>query len=208
MPRLKAVYRCQECGHESPKWAGQCAGCGGWNSMEEEAVEVRSASAAPAGRAAPRPLTDFSSPARSLSAVEAAEERRAPTGVPELDRILGGGVVPGQVILLCGAPGIGKSTLMLQAAARLAARGKVLYVTGEESPSQVSGRARRLKAAVDGIVLLAETDLSKIVAGIEEASPSAVVLDSIQTVYHPDMSGSPGSVGQVRECAAELLRAA
>src|SRR5687768_2929686 len=208
MARLKSIYRCQECGFSAPKWMGQCGECGAWNTMAEEAVEVRAAAGAAAGKASPRPLTDFSSPAMKLSEVEGAEEKRLPTRIEELDRLLGGGLVPGQVLLVAGPPGVGKSTLMLQTAERLARSGKVLYVTGEESPSQVSGRAKRLGARAEGIVLLAETDLAKILDAIAEQEPSVVILDSIQTVYHPELAGSPGSVGQVRECAAELLRSA
>ncbi len=207
MARLKSVYRCQECGHDEPKWAGQCSGCGAWNTLAEEAVEVRGAGAPPSGRA-PRPLTDFSAEAVPLASVKGAEEARRPTGLPEFDRLLGGGLVAGQVLLLAGPPGIGKSTLMLQVAHRLASQAKVLYVTGEESPSQVSGRAKRLGISGDGILLMAETDLTKIVASIETHAPSYIVLDSVQTVYHPELAGGPGTVGQVRECAAELLRAA
>lgn len=208
MARLKAVFRCQECGFETPKWAGQCQSCGAWNTLAEEAVEVRTAAAAGSGARAPRPLTEFSAPAVPLSDVSGAEEKRIPVGLPEFDRLLGGGLVAGQVLLLAGPPGIGKSTLMLQIAQRLAGQGKVLYVTGEESPSQVSGRAKRLGVSGKSILLMAETDLSKVVAAIDEHAPSFIVLDSIQTVYHPELSGGPGTVGQVRECAAELLRAA
>ena len=219
MPKLKSLYRCQECGQASPKWAGQCPACEAWNTFVEEAVRV----GAPVGRSAPRPLTDFSSETVRLSEVSGAEETRIPTGIGELDRMLGGGLVAGQVLLLAGPPGIGKSTLMLQVAARLAAGGPraghgrrsrpggarqgasvpVLYVSGEESPGQVSGRAKRLGVRADDIYLLAETDLQKILAAVETHAPKVIVLDSIQTVYHPELSGSPGSVGQVRECAAE-----
>jgi len=209
MPRLKAVYRCQDCGHDEPKWAGQCPECGAWNSLVEEAVAVE-ARAAAAGRPSPRPLVDFSSEVRKLSEVEGAEDRRWPTRLGELDRILGGGLVPGQVVLLAGPPGIGKSTLMLQTAEGLAkaGRGTILYVTGEESLAQISGRSRRLGVGPEGIYVLAETDLQKILDAVEKHAPAAILLDSIQTVYHPDFSSGPGSVGQVRECAAELLRAA
>src|SRR5262245_61793687 len=144
MSRLKAVFRCQDCGFASPKWAGQCAECGAWNTMAEEAVEVRSAVAAGPGKSAPRPLTDFKSSPTKLAEVVSAEEKRVPTSLPELDRLLGGGFVAGQVVLLAGPPGIGKSTLMLQAAERLAKTSKVLYISGEESPAQVAGRAKRL----------------------------------------------------------------
>ena len=208
MARLKAVYRCQSCGHDEPKWAGQCPSCEAWNTMVEEAVEVRPSGPAGSGARAPKPLTDFSSEAVELSKVSGAEEARTPTGLPEFDRLLGGGLVAGQVVLLAGPPGIGKSTLMLQVAQRRAGAGKVLYVTGEESPAQVSGRAKRLAVGGKGILLMAETDLVKIVAAVAEHAPATVILDSVQTVYHPELSGGPGTVGQVRECAAELLRAA
>ena len=204
--KLKAVYRCQECGYAAPKWAGQCSDCSAWNTLVEEAVSVATASGG--GRVSGRPLTDFSSEVVALKDAASDRQERIAVGLEELDRMLGGGLVDGQVLLLAGPPGIGKSTLMLQIADRLAARGRVLYVTGEESPGQVSGRAKRIGACADGIFLLAETNLAKILDAIETKDPKVVVLDSIQTVYHPEWGGSPGTVGQVRECAAELLRAA
>jgi DNA repair protein RadA/Sms len=204
--KLKAVYRCQECGFASPKWGGQCTDCGAWNSLVEEAVVAPSATTG--GRSAPRPLTDFSSEIVALKEAAADRQTRIAVGIEELDRMVGGGLVDGQVILLAGPPGIGKSTLMLQVADRLARSGRVLYVTGEESLGQVSGRAERLGAKAEDVFLLAETSLSKILDAVEEKDPKVLVLDSIQTVYHPELGGSPGSVGQVRECAAELLRAA
>ncbi len=204
MPKLKAIYRCQECGHAAPKWAGQCSDCSAWNSLVEEAVMV---SAANGGRCAPRPLTDFSSEIVALKDAASDGQDRIPVGIGELDRMLGGGLVDGQVLLLAGPPGIGKSTLMMQIADRLASSGPVLYVSGEESLGQVSGRAKRLGAAADGVFLLSETNLPKILEAIDKKDPKVLVLDSIQTVYHPELTGSPGSVGQVRECAAELLRA-
>ncbi|OGR56426.1 MAG: DNA repair protein RadA [Elusimicrobia bacterium GWA2_69_24] len=204
MARLRSVYSCSECGHSEPKWAGQCPGCGAWSSLVEEAVEVRSAAGE---RAAPRSLTDFSSEVVPLSGTEGPAEERLATGIGEFDRLLGGGLVAGQVALLAGPPGIGKSTLMLQVAGKLASSGKVLYVSGEESLGQISGRAKRLGVRSEQILLLAETDLHKIVNAISEHGPRVVVLDSIQTVCRADMTGGAGSVGQVRECAAELLRA-
>jgi DNA repair protein RadA/Sms len=204
MPKLKALFRCQDCGQTAPKWAGQCSGCGVWNSLVEEVVAVKGA----APKSAPRPLTDFSSDVAPLVQVKAAEAERSATGIGELDRLLGGGLVAGQVLLVAGPPGIGKSTLMLHVAQSLADTGKVLYVTGEESPAQVSGRAKRMGVSNENILLQAETDLTKVLGAIEEHAPGFIILDSVQTVYHPEMSGGPGSVGQVRECASELLRAA
>ncbi len=203
--RLKAVFRCRECSADSLKWSGQCPGCGSWNTLEEEAVAVGKAAA---GQGA-RPLTDFSSPVVSLKDSSSSRESgRFPTGIGELDRLLGGGLVAGQVLLLAGPPGIGKSTLMLQAAASLARARKTLYVSGEESLEQIGARARRLGLSGSGLLLACESDLEKILAAVSEHGPAVLVLDSIQTVFHPGFSGGPGSMTQVRECAAELLRAA
>jgi DNA repair protein RadA/Sms len=174
--------------------------------MVEEVVET--------GRArglssASRPMTDFSSEAAVLSEVGVETEPRTATGVEELDRLLGGGLVSGQVVLLAGPPGIGKSTLTLQAAASLASGGRsVLYCSGEESMRQVSARAKRLGLSGQSLYLLSETNLGKMLAAVEKLKPWAVVLDSIQTCHHPELESSPGSVAQVRECAAELLRLA
>jgi DNA repair protein RadA/Sms len=179
--------------------------------MVEEVIEagrVSLAAAAAAPSTAPRALTSFSSEVVTLNDVRAETESRTPTGMPELDRLLGGGVVPGQMLLLAGPPGIGKSTLTLQAAAKLAERDKVLYVSGEESLKQVSARAKRLGVSSDKLYLLSETSLVKVLAAVEKHEPRFVILDSVQTCYHPELESSPGSVAQVRECAAELLRVA
>lgn len=209
MARLKTVYRCQSCGNSAAKPLGQCPSCSEWNSMVEEVVETRPEGLAESVASAARgSLTSFSSPVVALKDVREDVEARTPAGIGELDRLLGGGVVPGQVILLAGPPGIGKSTLMLQVAAKLAARGPVLYATGEESLRQVSGRAKRLGLSPESLYLVSETNLAKILAVIEQVNPWAIVLDSVQTVSHPQLASSPGSVGQVRECAAELVRAA
>jgi DNA repair protein RadA/Sms len=176
--------------------------------MIEEVVESRPA--APAGAAA-RQMTEFSSEVVSLKDAPSDTESRARTGIGEFDRLLGGGVVPGQVILLAGPPGIGKSTLMLQAAARLAAGApdrSALYISGEESLRQLSARAKRLGVRGDSLFLLSETDLVKIVAAVAKCNPGIIVLDSVQTVAHPELTSSAGTVAQVRECAAELLRVA
>jgi DNA repair protein RadA/Sms len=206
MPKLKTVYVCQQCGAGSPKWMGQCPACEAWNSLVEEAQEIVSKAAAKS-----RGLTEFSSEPVKLSQAAASADKHTPTGVGELDRVLGGGILPGQVILLAGPPGIGKSTLLLQAAA--AARASLgskplLYVSGEESLGQVSGRAARLGVKSDSIYLLSETNLARVLEAFAKVKPALLVVDSIQTVYHPDFAGSAGTVGQIRECAGELLRAA
>ncbi len=210
MARLKTVYRCQACGPSASKPMGQCQGCAEWNTMVEEVVEARPEGLAEAVAATTSRggLTSFSSPLVALKDVSEDAEPRAASGIGELDRLLGGGLVPGQVVLLAGPPGIGKSTLMLQAAAKLSARGPFLYASGEESLKQISGRAKRLGLAADSLYLLSETNLAKILATMEQLKPWALVLDSVQTVAHPQLASSPGSVGQVRECAAELVRAA
>jgi len=203
--KLRSVYRCQECGQASPKWAGQCSGCGAWNTLIEEAEQVLSKAAAAA-----RGLTDFSEAPVKLSEARAMKAEHAPTGISELDRALGGGLVKGQVVLLAGPPGIGKSTLTLEACAALAAgaykAGKALYVSGEESLAQVGSRAERLGARPENVYLMSETNLAKIIEEFRKLKPAFLVIDSIQTVYHPEFVGSPGSVGQIRECAAELLK--
>ena len=206
MARLKTIFRCQDCGCSAPKPMGQFPDCSAWNTMVEEVVEGKGAglSGAPA-----RMMTDFSSEAVALKDVKTESETSVVTALPELDRLLGGGLVAGQVVLLAGPPGIGKSTLMLQAAARLAVPPRlVLYVSGEESLKQVSARAKRLGLSSESLYLLSETNLSKILGMIDKLKPWAVILDSVQTVYHPELSSSPGSVAQVRESAAELLRVA
>ena len=203
--KLKTIYRCQQCGQASPKWAGQCGACGGWNTLVEEAEEVLTKAAAQA-----RGLTDFSEPPVKLSEARAMRSEHAATGIAELDRALGGGLVKGQVVLLAGPPGIGKSTLTLEACAALAsgayASGKVLYVSGEESIGQVGARAERLGAKAENVYLMSETNLARIIDEFRRLKPTFLVVDSIQTVYHPDFVGSPGSVGQIRECASELLK--
>jgi len=203
--KLKTIYRCQECGQAQPKWSGQCSACSGWNTLVEEAEEVLTKAAAKA-----RGLTDFSEPPVKLSEARAMKAVHAPTGLQELDRALGGGLVNGQVVLLAGPPGIGKSTLTLETCTALAAGAyagkKVLYVSGEESLSQVGSRAERLGAKPDNVYLMSETNLAKIIDEFRKLKPAFLVIDSIQTVYHPDFVGSPGSVGQIRECASELLK--
>lgn len=213
-PRARSVYRCTNCGAEYPRWAGRCDVCGEWNSLVEEAAPIAGAGGAGKGAArrrigGHRSLGDGGSVAvpRRLRDVVGAEEPRWKTGLAEFDFVLGGGIVPGSMILIGGEPGIGKSTLLLQVAARLEAAGRrTLYVSGEESPLQVKLRADRLTDEAAEVSILAETLLETIIATALAATPSVLVVDSIQTVFTGDLEGAPGSVGQVRECAARLMR--
>ena len=206
MAKSKIVYSCTECGGQSPKWQGQCPHCNAWNTLIEGVDEVpksgghRYQSLAGVAAAAGR--------MQALSEVEAQDAVRVPTGIGELDRALGGGLVAGGVVLIGGDPGIGKSTLLLQALAVLSAQEKVLYVTGEESPAQVALRARRLALDADRVNLLAEINLERIQATLMAEKPAVAVIDSIQTVYSEALTSAPGSVAQVRECAAQLTRLA
>jgi DNA repair protein RadA/Sms len=205
VPALKTQYLCQQCGAASPKWAGQCPSCGAWNTLVETVAQPRSAARAPS---AARALAGVAS-LTPIAVVESAEASRIPTGLGEVDRVLGGGFVPGSIALFGGDPGIGKSTLLLQVAGLLAARGlPVLYLTGEESPGQVRGRAERIGAVVDGLQLAATTELETALAAIEAAAPALAVVDSVQTLTSGDLAGPAGSVGQVREVASRLAAAA
>ncbi|AGA90300.1 DNA repair protein RadA [Thioflavicoccus mobilis 8321] len=192
-------YVCNACGARLPKWSGQCPDCGSWNTV----IEVSEHPEAPrrGGGYAGAP-----SAVESLEAVSAARESRRGSGIGELDRVLGGGLVAGSVVLLGGDPGIGKSTLLLQACAALGAAEPVLYVTGEESPQQVSLRAQRLGLARTGIRLLAETSIERILPTAEHERPAVMVVDSIQTLFSEELTSAPGSVSQVRETAAQLVR--
>ncbi|HWK63048.1 MAG TPA: DNA repair protein RadA [Eoetvoesiella sp.] len=201
MAKSKTLYVCSECGGTCPKWEGKCPHCGSWNTL------VESVAAPPAASHRFAPLAE-ASPVRSLSEIEARELPRQPSGIPEFDRVLGGGLVPGGVVLIGGDPGIGKSTLLLQALASLSSVVPVLYVTGEESAEQVALRARRLDLSTGSVNLLAEIRLESIVATLAEQRPAVAVIDSIQTLYSSDLSAAPGSVSQVRECAAQLTRVA
>lgn len=199
--KLKTVFVCQKCGYESAKWAGKCPDCGEWNTLAEEVKAQESKR-----EARTRSFTDFSSDIVKLADSQATQEERIPTGIGEFDRLLGGGLVKGQLTLLAGAPGIGKSTLMLQVADALAKERKVLYISGEESISQISGRAERLGTKNENIFLHCETNIQRIIESVDKVNPDVLVLDSIQTVYHPEFTSSAGTIGQVRECAAELVR--
>ncbi|HEY5863279.1 MAG TPA: DNA repair protein RadA [Casimicrobiaceae bacterium] len=200
MAKPKTVYQCTECGGQAPKWQGQCPDCGAWNTLVEAL-----ATPAPARF---RNIAGARSAITPLSAVAPQENRRIATGLPEFDRVLGGGLVAGGVVLLGGDPGIGKSTLLLQAAAALGAAHRTLYVTGEESTDQIALRAQRLGLVNAQVELLAEVQLEAIVAAIDTSTPEFVVIDSIQTVYTEALTSAPGSVAQVRECAAQLTRLA
>ncbi|MGE0357618.1 MAG: DNA repair protein RadA [Burkholderiales bacterium] len=203
MARAKSVFSCTECGGQAPKWQGQCPHCDAWNTLVETAVEAGKAPGA--NRFASLGGTGQ---AVSLGEVEAKDFPRLPTLIGEFDRVLGGGIVEGGVVLIGGDPGIGKSTLLLQAAARLAEQVTVLYVTGEESAQQVALRARRLEVNAAKVRLLPEIELEKIQAAIASLKPGVAVIDSIQTLYSAALTSAPGSVAQVRECAAQLTRVA
>ena len=208
MAKDKSIYTCTECGGTSPKWLGKCPNCEAWNTLIESVAE-----GAPKHRysAGARGLI-ASQPVATLAEIEASDVDRQPTGIDELDRVLGGGIVAGGVVLIGGDPGIGKSTLLLQALDSLSRSMKTLYVTGEESGAQVALRSRRLglndKNGGSQVRVLAEIQLEKIAATLDHEQPAVCVIDSIQTMYSDQLSSAPGSVAQVRECAAQLTRTA
>jgi DNA repair protein RadA/Sms len=213
-PKARSLYRCTGCGADHPRWAGRCDVCGEWNTLVEESIP-RSASAASAGRGAARRIAGAASlgeggrvaiPHR-LGDVVGAAEPRWKTGLDEFDFVLGGGIVAGSMVLVGGEPGIGKSTILLQVAARLQTGGhKTLYVSGEESALQVKLRAERLSDNAEDVLILGETLLETIIATATRLAPAVLIVDSIQTVFTGDLESAPGSVGQVRECAARLMR--
>ncbi len=198
MAKARRLFECQNCGAQAPKWLGRCPDCGGWSTL----VETREGAANPgafAGLAASGGVVP-------LAEVTAGADGRSRTGIPELDRVLGGGLVEGSAVLVGGDPGIGKSTLLLQLLQGLARGGrKVLYVSGEESARQIRMRADRLGGPAPGLLVLAETDLGKILADLEAAAPAAAVIDSVQTLFSPDIGSAPGTVSQVREVAGRLV---
>jgi DNA repair protein RadA/Sms len=206
MAKDKTQYICTDCGGISAKWLGKCPSCGAWNTLIESAVEsVAATKNRYAGMAALAPASEVA----ILSDIEAQDVARTPTGQDELDRVLGGGMVEGGVVLIGGDPGIGKSTLLLQAMDGLQRSGmNTLYVTGEESGAQVALRSRRLGLDHSQVQVLAETQLEKVLATVDKLQPAVVVMDSIQTVYSDQLTSAPGSVAQVRECAAHLTRMA
>lgn len=196
--KVKTVYFCSNCGYESPKWLGKCPSCGEWNSFVEEKVNTK------ASKGAKRGLVKSSQPVK-LSQIEIKEEMRMKMPSSELNRVLGGGLVAGSLTLIGGEPGIGKSTLLLQNILSLRNR-KILYVSGEESASQLKLRADRLGKVSEDTYILCETNLDNIFTQIENIEPALIVIDSIQTICSPEIESAPGSVSQVRECAASLLR--
>lgn len=193
------LFRCQSCGYQSQKWLGKCPDCGGWSTLVEE--QVAPAPSRPNGR--PGFRTD-TSPVKISDITENVEERLH-TGIGELDRVLGGGIVPGSLVLVGGDPGIGKSTLLLQACGRIGNEHVILYVSGEESPRQIRMRANRLGCLPENLYLFPETNLENILPKIEALNPSVVVVDSVQTLYTDLLQSAPGSIGQVRETAAQLM---
>ncbi len=204
--KAKTLFYCTECGNELPKWAGQCPACKAWNTIVEQPAERPAKRSTPVkggsvtGVAINRP--------RPMKEVETTDELRFATGMGELDRVLGGGAVKGSLVLVGGAPGIGKSTLMLQICDNLCRFAKVLYVSGEESERQIKLRAERLRVRGEGLYLLAETNLENLVDAVYQLQPDVLIVDSIQTLYHGDVTSAPGSVSQVKECTLTLMQLA
>lgn len=194
MAKAKTKYICSSCGYESVRWLGKCPECDKWNTFVEEVIENN-----------PRKVTPSSvkSNIMKINEIDAREEARVKTDIVEFDRVLGGGLIPGSVTLLAGDPGIGKSTLVMQAASKI--KEKVLYVTGEESLQQIKLRASRLKVKSDNFYVVAETDLRNIISSIGELDPRVVIIDSIQTVYNSEFENSPGTITQIRECTAVMM---
>jgi len=206
-PKSKTVFYCTECGNETPKWQGQCSACGAWNTIVEQPAEPKKKAAAAPVRSGGGLRVSMSRP-KPISEVEATHELRFETGMNELDRVLGGGAVRGSLVLVGGAPGIGKSTLMLQICDNLCRFAKVLYVSGEESERQIKLRAERLHIRSEGLYLYSETNLSDILEAVNELQPDILIVDSIQTLYNEDVAAAPGSIGQVKDCTLTLMQLA
>lgn len=198
--KAKTVFVCNECGYESPKWLGRCVACNAWNSMTEERV----ATAVSKGRG----NSDFKNSPKHIDEIELTNEERFTSGIGELDRVLGGGIVKGSLVLVGGDPGIGKSTLLLQMCQSVAAESCILYASGEESQNQIKIRGQRLGIHNKKLLLLSETNLDSIFEAVEKCKPSVLIIDSVQTMYKPDLSSAPGSVSQVREVTINLMRLA
>ena len=199
MAKAKTVFFCTSCGNETPKWQGRCPSCGAWNTIEEhtEKAAMGRAKAAPVG---------MSKKPQKLSEVDSDNEIRFTTGMGELDRVFGGGAVLGSLVLVGGAPGIGKSTLLLQICKSLCRERRVLYVSGEESERQLKLRADRLGVSSESLYILSETRLSDILTAVEELSPDILIIDSIQTLYNEENESSPGSVSQVKDCTLRMMQ--
>ncbi|GGE83922.1 DNA repair protein RadA [Priestia taiwanensis] len=205
MAKQKTKFMCQDCGYESPKWMGKCPGCNAWNKMVEEIAPQKSSRRLTYTTT----LSTEASKPQKITSVETKNEARIPTKFSEFNRVLGGGIVQGSLVLIGGDPGIGKSTILLQVSSQVAeANHRVLYISGEESPKQIKLRAERLGVESDNLYVLSETDLQYITRYIEEVNPDLVVIDSIQTIYLSEVTSAPGSVSQVRECTAELMKLA
>ena len=199
MAKTKTVFYCTNCGNESPKWQGRCPGCGQWNTLVEHVEKPT-----PVGRAKPAPV-GFSRTPKKLQQVDTGDEIRFDTGMGELDRVLGGGAVEGSLVLVGGAPGIGKSTLLLQICANICRERTVLYISGEESERQLKLRAERLGVVSENLYILSETRMSALQEAVEAVKPDILIADSIQTLYNEDNESSPGSVSQVKDCTMSLM---
>ncbi|WP_431802016.1 DNA repair protein RadA [Halobacillus andaensis] len=203
MAKRKTKFVCQECGYESPKWMGKCPGCHQWNTLVEEA------SITGGSRHVFQTNSSGAAKPEKITAIQSEKEPRMETDMPELNRVLGGGIVPGSLVLIGGDPGIGKSTLLLQVSAQVANKSlPVLYISGEESSRQTKLRAERLGIQSDELYVLSETNLQDVLTQIEEIDPNLVIIDSIQTIFKEDVTSAPGSVSQVRECTSQLMRIA
>lgn len=205
--KAKTLFYCTECGNETQKWSGQCPACRAWNTLVERPAEPKKRSAA-AASVAGGGLRGTGNRPRPMREVETTHELRFETGMNELDRVLGGGAVKGSLVLVGGAPGIGKSTLMLQICDNLCRFAKVLYVSGEESERQIKLRAQRLNVAGEELYLLSETNLEHVLDAVHSLQPDVLIVDSIQTLYHGDISSGPGSISQVKECTMSLMQLA
>lgn len=202
MKAKTSIFYCTECGNETSKWAGRCPSCGAWNAIVEQAAPKSAPAAKGRGGMLPR------AKAHPIDDLSVAEELRFPTGMGELDRVLGGGAVKGSLVLVGGAPGIGKSTLMLQICSQLCLANKVLYVSGEESPHQLKMRAKRLNVSSDKLFVLSETCLGDVLESVNEEQPDVLIIDSIQTLYNESLDSPAGSVGQVKDCTMALMQLA